>query len=278
MESPSAERNKGPIYDLVLSPIIFPQLIQQQQQQCADNPNNNTEQPKIRVLELAAGCGVHTVHFVSSFLSSSSFSSSTSEEEEASKSFVDIEWHPSDPDLHARMSIDARVNQSNNNSLSKYVLPANSWILGTSGGTACGDGGYRDKDGNAGASQAGCIGNVEEYASYHDYFDLILCINMIHIAPWEATLGLMECAGKVLRSGGMLMCYGPFKVGGTAVPSNLSFDTSLRSKDSQWGLRNLEDVMDVAKKQGLEYVQKVDMPSNNLSVIFRKKWIIRDWH
>ena len=184
---------------------------------------------------------------------------------------MDIEWHPSDPDLDARMSIDARVNQSNNIFLSKYVLPTNAWILGTSGGTACGDGGYRDKDGNAGASQAGCIGNVEEYASYHDYFDLILCINMIHIAPWEATLGLMECAGKVLRSGGMLVCYGPFKVGGKAMPSNLSFDASLRSKDSQWGLRNLEDVMDVAMKEGLEYVQKVDMPANNLSVIFRKK-------
>ena len=53
------------------------------------------------------------------------------------------------------------------------------------------------------------------------YFDLVLCINMMHIAPWEATIGLMECAGRVLRKGGMLVCYGPYKVGGTASESNL---------------------------------------------------------
>jgi hypothetical protein len=276
MESPSAERNKGPIYDLVLS-NMFSQLIEQQQQQQqqqhnAHNSNNNEQPPKIRVLELAAGCGVHTTHFVSSFLASSFSSSSSSSpllsgEELQAVAAVDIEWQPSDPDLDARMSIDARVKQSN---LNKYVLPSNSWILGTSGGTACNDGGHRDTNGDAGANQGGTVGRVEEYASYHDYFDLITCINMIHIAPWEATLGLMECGGKVLRRGGLLMCYGPFKVDGTAVESNLRFDASLRSKDPQWGLRNLEDVILVAKKEGLEYVQKVEMPANNLSVIFRK--------
>jgi hypothetical protein len=251
LESPSAERNKGPIYDLVLSPIIFPQLIQEQHV----NKNSNDKRPKIRVLELAAGCGVHTIHFISSFLST--FSSELA---------VDIEWHPSDPDLEARQSINARVQLSN---LHQHILPCNSWILGTSGGTACNDGGHRDTDGKAGARQSGTIGNAQEYASHHEYFDLILCINMIHIAPWEATLGLMECAGKVLKKGGVLMCYGPYKVDGMAVESNLRFDASLRSKDPAWGVRNLEDVIDVAKREGLEYVQKVEMPSNNLSVIFR---------
>ena len=53
------------------------------------------------------------------------------------------------------------------------------------------------------------------------YFDLVLCINMMHIAPWEATLGLMECAGSVLRDGGLLVTYGPYKVGGDAVESNM---------------------------------------------------------
>lgn len=262
MESPSAERNKGPIYDLVLSTIIFPRLIEQQH---AHISNDNEQRPKIRVLELAAGCGVHTTHFVSSFLASS-FSSSGDELQSAAA--VDIEWQPSDPDLDARLSIDARVKQSN---LNEYVRPSNSWILGTSGGTACNDGGHRDTNGDAGANRGGTVGRVEEYASHHDYFDLILCINMIHIAPWEATLGLMECGGKVLRRGGLVMCYGPFKVDGTAAESNLGFDASLRSKDPQWGLRNLEDVTEVAKREGLEYVQKVEMPANNLTVIFRKK-------
>ena len=165
------------------------------------------------------------------------------------------------------MSIDAPVRQAN---LEKHVLPANSWILGTSGGTACGDG-HRDRDGDAGANQGGIAGSADDYRAHHDFFDFILCINMMHIAPWEATLGLMECGGKVLRSGGLMVCYGPFKVGGTAVESNLNFDASLRSKDSRWGVRDLEDVIGVASTEGLEYVEKVDLPANNLGVIFRKK-------
>ena len=89
------------------------------------------------------------------------------------------------------------------------------------------DGGDRDNNGDAGASKAGGAagrgGNDDDtdYDDYFDYFDLALCINMMHIAPWEATIGLMECANRVLRKGGMLVCYGPYKVGGTASESNL---------------------------------------------------------
>ena len=61
----------------------------------------------------------------------------------------------------------------------------------------------------------------EETEALRGAVDLVTCINMIHIAPWEATVGLMSCAGRVLRKGGILYCYGPYKVGGTAVPSNL---------------------------------------------------------
>jgi len=93
---------------------------------------------------------------------------------------------------------------------------------------------------------------------------------MIHIAPPEATIGLMECAGKTLRKGGMLLCYGPYKIGGTAVESNLNFDRSLKSRDSRWGVRNLEDVIEVAKKEGLTFDSYIEMPANNLSVLFRK--------
>ncbi|KAL7541203.1 hypothetical protein ACHAXR_012649 [Thalassiosira sp. AJA248-18] len=239
LESPSAERNKEPIYDQVLAPTIFPRLVKS-----AINDNLN-------ILELAAGCGVHTTHFVSSFLSENEGFS--------------VEWHPSDPDAEARASIDARVERTK---LNDSIVPANSWILGKSGGTSCNDP-NRDK-GDAGASQSGNIGDVSDYREHHNYFDLVLCINMIHIAPWEATLGLMECAGKVLRKGGTLMCYGPYKVGGTASESNLRFDGSLRSRNAQWGVRNLEDVIEVAKTEGLEFVQSIEMPANNLSVLFRK--------
>jgi hypothetical protein len=81
----------------------------------------------------------------------------------------------------------------------------------------------------------------------------------------------MECAGTVLRKGGILVCYGPYKVGGTATQGNLKFDVSLRTQNPEWGVRNLEDVVDAAGKQGLEFLQSIEMPANNLSVLFRKK-------
>ena len=245
LESPSAERNKGPIYDLVLSKL-FPTLMENGGSDSISNNNNN-----IRVLELAAGCGVHTTHFVSAAL--------------AANNGMNIEWHPSDPDEEARISIDARVKRDN---LSDSVREANGWILGKAGGTACNDG-NRDK-GDAGASNSGVGGIEADYSEYHNYFDLITCINMIHIAPWEATLGLMECAGKTLRKGGILVCYGPYKIDGTAVESNLKFDNMLKSRDSRWGVRDLEDVIEVAKKEGLTFDSYIEMPANNLSVLFRK--------
>jgi hypothetical protein len=215
LESPSAERNKGPIYDIVLGPIVFPRLIDDVGPPDDDGITTTTT-TTIRVLELAAGCGVHTTHFVSSFLSSYN-------KDDDDDCRVGLEWHPSDPDVDARISIDARVAMSTG--LSGIVKPSNSWVLGRArGGTALGDGGDRD-NGDAGASKAAGAAGLEmddaDYDDYFDYFDLALCINMMHIAPWEATIGLMECAGRVLRKGGMLVCYGPYKVGGTASESNL---------------------------------------------------------
>lgn len=97
----------------------------------------------------------------------------------------------------------------------------------------------------------------------------IVNINMIHISPWSTCLGLMAGAGRLLRKDGVLYLYGPYKQGGEhTAPSNLSFDESLRSQDPEWGLRNLEDVIAVAEKEGLRFVEMVEMPANNLSVIF----------
>ncbi|WP_107668489.1 DUF938 domain-containing protein [Cyanothece sp. BG0011] len=100
----------------------------------------------------------------------------------------------------------------------------------------------------------------------------IVNINMIHISPWSACLGLMKGANRILPSKGILYLYGPYKQEGKhTAPSNESFDQSLRSQNPEWGVRNLEDVIKVAEEKGLIFQEKVEMPANNLSVIFEKQ-------
>lgn len=104
-----------------------------------------------------------------------------------------------------------------------------------------------------------------------DRADAVVCINMIHIAPWAAAEGLMAGAGRVLAPGGVLYLYGPFKEnGGHTAPSNAAFDASLRAQDPQWGVRDLDDVSALARRHGLDLVERVAMPANNLSVVFRR--------
>ncbi len=101
--------------------------------------------------------------------------------------------------------------------------------------------------------------------------DAMICINMIHIAPWDCCLGLLDGGGRNLPEGGVLYLYGPFKVGGRhTAPTNESFDQSLRMQDATWGVRNLDDVALEGRRNGLHLIKTVKMPANNLSVIFRK--------
>ncbi|WP_242124981.1 DUF938 domain-containing protein [Sphingobium sp. Sx8-8] len=102
--------------------------------------------------------------------------------------------------------------------------------------------------------------------------DAILCINMVHISPWAATLGLLRGAGACLPPGGLLYLYGPYLRDGVATaPSNLAFDASLRARDPQWGLRRMEDVIAAADAQGLRLDRLAEMPANNLSLLFRRR-------
>jgi len=104
-----------------------------------------------------------------------------------------------------------------------------------------------------------------------DAVDAILCINMVHISPWEATVGLLEHSAKLLPGGGPLILYGPyFQKGVETAPSNLAFDENLRSRDSRWGLRQLEDVVALAEDLGLRLDGIHPMPANNLTVVFRR--------
>jgi hypothetical protein len=105
-----------------------------------------------------------------------------------------------------------------------------------------------------------------------DQADAVVCINMIHIAPWRACEGLMRGASRVLRPGeGVLYLYGPFmRDGAHTAPSNEAFDRDLRARDSSWGVRSLEAVTTEARRNQLERVELVAMPANNLSVVFRR--------
>ena len=95
-------------------------------------------------------------------------------------------------------------------------------------------------------------------------------INMIHIAPWAACLGLMAGAGRLLPRNGILYLYGPFKQGGQhTAPSNAAFDRQLQAQNPAWGVRDLETVIAAAETQGLALVTTVAMPANNLSVVFK---------
>lgn len=103
-------------------------------------------------------------------------------------------------------------------------------------------------------------------------FEAMFCANMIHISPWAATEGLMRLAGQVLLNpGGLLVTYGPYRETDVeTAPSNLAFDESLKDRDPAWGLRDRDDVVQAALDQGLALARRVEMPANNLMLLFRR--------
>jgi cyclopropane fatty-acyl-phospholipid synthase-like methyltransferase len=152
----------------------------------------------------------------------------------------DVAWQPSDPDAAARWSIAV-------------------WIAAT--GRL-----------NVEPPQAIDVTRADWEASVVGPFDGIVCINMLHISPWAACRGLMRGAGATLTPGGLLYLYGAYRRGGRhTVPSNAEFDASLRLRNPQWGVRNLEDVEAEARSNGLDLAQVIEMPNNNLSLVFRRR-------
>jgi SAM-dependent methyltransferase len=102
-------------------------------------------------------------------------------------------------------------------------------------------------------------------------FVAMLCINVIHIAPWAATEGLMAGAGRHLRADGRLFLYGPFRREGIHnAPSNDVFDRNLRRDNPDWGVRDVADLRAVAERNGLRFVELVEMPSNNAVLAFER--------
>jgi hypothetical protein len=102
--------------------------------------------------------------------------------------------------------------------------------------------------------------------------DLIICSNVIHISPWNCTLGLFEGSSALLKDGtGLLITYGPYAVDGILTPeSNVNFDISLRSQNPEWGVRDIRDLKQLAQKNKMTFVSMHEMPANNKLLVFRK--------
>ena len=99
----------------------------------------------------------------------------------------------------------------------------------------------------------------------------VLCINMIHIAPWSCSAGLISGAAQVLEGNGPLVLYGPFKRNGIhTAPTNETFDRMLQSKNPEWGVRDIEAVEAIARDAGFDESTAIEMPSNNCCLILRR--------
>ena len=155
-----------------------------------------------------------------------------------------LTWWPGDPDPAHRRSVDAWRAEGG----AANVMPA------------------IDLDAAApDAGRGGAAGWPQEG------FAAVLSMNVIHIAPWRVCEGIMRLAGAHLAPAGLLFLYGPFKRGGAHnAPSNEAFDAMLRRENAAWGVRDLEDVEAVAEGEGLRRAEIVEMPANNLTVIFER--------
>lgn len=151
--------------------------------------------------------------------------------------FPQIDWQPSDPDQQALASIAAHVQDSG---LANIAAPI----------------------------------SLDASAAHWpiDRADAVVCINMIHISPWEATEGLFAGAARLLDGGAPLILYGPYRESNVATaPSNLAFDESLKTRDPRWGLRDLAEVDALAARNGFLRTRRIAMPANNLTVVYRKE-------
>lgn len=149
--------------------------------------------------------------------------------------FQAIEWQPSDPDPDAINSIAAWREEGPENLRAPLRIDV--------------------RDGDWGVGRA----------------DAIVAINMVHISPWEAALGLIDGAALRLPAGGSLILYGPWIVPGEpTAPSNMAFDTDLRRRNPSWGLRRTDDFAVEARRRGLVLIEQRPMPANNRMLLFRR--------
>lgn len=152
------------------------------------------------------------------------------------KALPHLQWQPTDPDAQSRLSIAAHVAAAGLANLRPPLeldVCAATWPV--------------------------------------DRTDAIVCINMIHISPWEATLGLFAGAARLMPAQGLVVTYGPYAIDGDfQAESNVAFDQSLKSRNAAWGIRDVKDVAAVAATHGFRHAETVRMPANNLMLVFAK--------
>jgi hypothetical protein len=191
------------------------------------------------VLEIASGTGEHVVHFA--------------------EAFPRLDWQPSDLHPDALRSIAAwREEAGLPNVRHPVVVDASSgdWPIEHADAVLSNKMPSDSCEGSRTTEESG--------------FSAIVCINMVHISPWSAALGLLDGAARVLQAGGPLILYGPWlQADIPTAPSNLAFDQHLRERDPEWGLRKVEDFETEALKRGFVLEQVRPMPANNAMLLFR---------
>lgn len=154
-----------------------------------------------------------------------------------SKHLTAIRWQPSDASREALESIEARVREARRENLLPPVeldVRVTPWSL-------------------SGA-------------------DAIVCINMIHITPWEATKALFRGAEQLLDEGQRLITYGPYRLHGEhTAPSNAAFDQNLRSQNVEWGVRDVDELQQLGNETGFDLEERAAMPANNMTLIWTKR-------
>jgi SAM-dependent methyltransferase len=192
--SPSAERNKQPILDVLRTYL----------------PEQGS------ALEIASGTGQHVVWFA--------------------QHLPQWTWQPTDMHRGALYNIEVRANEAD---LANVHVAVELDVL------------------------------AQPWPFQEEKFNLVLCINMLHIAPWASCAALMQASARLLRPGGLLVTYGPYFEDSIApTPSNVAFDQSLRAHDPSWGIRRREDVAREAAEAGLYLRARHAMPANNLLLVF----------
>lgn len=153
-----------------------------------------------------------------------------------SEHLSDLRWQPSDASVEALRSINAWVEESNRENLLPPIeldVCSPPWPIASA--------------------------------------DALLCINMIHISPWETTESLFRGARALLAGGSPLVTYGPYRLHGEhSAPSNAAFDENLRSRNPRWGVRDIDELIELAGRTGFALQERMPMPANNMTLVWAR--------